>query len=211
MFWPGLVLLGLAGVAFGAIFASVINLPQENSMAVIIGGMATAPAMAAIGLVLLVESRRPRVDLRDERPHTAESALAKIESVRAASGEGPYVTLSLDLTVAPAAHPSYRVETYASVNIADVVEFRAGRTVLVDFEAEKPWRVSVHANPGAEWAGRIALARLESASPDTRVRRPKVSPGSEGITAYIRKNHWKAGAVSVVIGAVFSLFFSLLI
>jgi hypothetical protein len=54
----------------------------------------------------------------------------------------------------------------------DLERFQAAQTVVVDLDVEHPWRVAVLTQPDGAWAGRVALARIDSAPEATRRVRP---------------------------------------
>lgn len=99
-------------------------------------------------------------------------ALARIESLRAGGTETGDVPLTLVLTVAPEAAPSFRVETTHHVNLVDLPRYRVGDVLVVEYPPEQPWRAEVVPRPAAEWARRAAETVVEPAPESTLVQRP---------------------------------------
>ncbi|GAA1217488.1 hypothetical protein GCM10009665_04180 [Kitasatospora nipponensis] len=174
MFGIGLLLCVLLGVEIGGVVAGIPGL-GSGDVALFVIGVNLVPWTAIAGLGLLYGGLRRRRGL--DRPGPTRAAPAKVESSRAVS-EGPDPRLLLDLTVAPADRPAYRVEVRVTVNIMDLDDFRAGRIVLVDYEPDRPWRVTARPRRDSEWTDRVLLAKIDSAPPETRLREPVRVGGS---------------------------------
>ncbi|MFJ1833729.1 hypothetical protein ACIOJ9_07575 [Streptomyces sp. NPDC088175] len=100
------------------------------------------------------------------------TALARIESLHATGGEPADIPIQFDLTVDPGDAPADRVETTAGINLVDVPEYRPGGDVVIEYPADRPWRVRLVQRPGPEWRSRAETARIGSAPTSATVRRP---------------------------------------
>ncbi|NUR63712.1 MAG: hypothetical protein HOV87_34390 [Catenulispora sp.] len=187
MFWIGLVLWVLVGGELGAIAHGAFQLGGDGGAGVaeLVIGINAFPWTGLVAGGLLASGRRKRHGLGalDAAAGPTVSAAARIESSRAV-GEGPNFPVRLDLTVAPADRPSFRVDARDAVNLMDLHRLQPGRTVVVDYDPRRPWQVSVRSDPGAEWVERIALAAIDTAPEESRVRKPAV-PGSRWTKWYV--------------------------
>ncbi|MGF1424930.1 hypothetical protein [Kitasatospora sp. LaBMicrA B282] len=185
MYWAGLLLCALLGGEVGGMLTGFFVSDTGLSITLIVVGANLAPWTGIGGFALLFRGRQRRAALRARaagepaEPPRPEPALARIESARA-TGEGPDIPLRLDLTVAPDGRPGYRAEATVVVNLMDLDDFRTGRIIVVDHDPVRPWNVQVRRNPGAAFAGRIALTKIDSAPPETRQTAPAVSIGLRG-------------------------------
>ncbi|PBC66118.1 hypothetical protein BX265_8562 [Streptomyces sp. TLI_235] len=193
MYWAGLLLCALLGVELGGIAAGI----ADSHVPLIVISSNLAPWTAIGGFTLLAGGRRRRVEAA-LGPVRLETAMARIESSRAV-GEGPDIPLQLDLTVAPTGRPAYRANATAVVNLMDLDEFRVGRTVVVDHDPERPWNVRVRRQPGAEFAGRVALAKIDTAPVETRRNAPSLADRKGG-----RPSGVTTGLLAVLAGALLS-------
>ncbi|MEV7177483.1 hypothetical protein [Kitasatospora sp. NPDC093679] len=190
MYWVGLALCVLFGGELGAVAAGI----ADTGVPLIVIGANLAPWTAMLGFALLLAGRRRRQEAV-AGPVRTEAAMARIESSRAV-GEGPEIPLQLDLTVAPTGRSAYRAHATAVVNLMDLEDYRAGRTVVVDHDPERPWDVRVRRRPGAEFAGRIALAKIDTAPVETRRSAPARTREAGGI---------RLGLLAALAGALLSL------
>ncbi|MFC5640448.1 DUF3592 domain-containing protein [Kitasatospora cinereorecta] len=169
VFWIGVVLWVLVGGELAAVATGAVELGSGSGVARFVIGINLAPwtAMAAWGLVYA--GRRRRAGLTPTGP--LSPAVARVESAKA-TGEGPDHQVRLDLTVAPAGQPAYRVHTSARVNVMDLDRFRAGRTVPVEYDPARPWHVRVVPADGSEWTAEVRLAKIDTAPAATRRSEP---------------------------------------
>ncbi|GAA1980350.1 hypothetical protein [Catenulispora subtropica] len=180
MFWFGLVLWVLAGGELGAITDGALQFGDDGAAGVaeFVVGVNLLPWTGLAGGGALYAGRRRRLGL-GAAPGPTVAAAARIESSRAV-GEGPDFPVRLDLTVAPQDGPAFRVLANSSVNLMELDRVRTGRTVVVDYEPERPWRVTVRSDPGAEWVERIALAAIDTAPEESRRTQPRVPATRRG-------------------------------
>jgi hypothetical protein len=158
----GVVVGGLTGAALAGIVVGVV-----------IGR--TALWAGGVGLVVLVYGAGFVFGaVRQARRPVAEkiTALARIESRRATSGDAADVPLALDLTVAPDEGARFRAGTTKSVNLVDLPEYPEGGIVVVQYRADEPWKITVLTRPAWEWQQRAAEAVIEPAPETTRVTDP---------------------------------------
>jgi hypothetical protein len=165
----GVVLALLMGAGLGAVLTGAMQLGSGHGVALFVIGVNAVPWVGIVAFALLAAAERRRV--AGKGSGRTERAPARIES-SAAVGEGPNLPLRLDLTVAPETGPAFRVEAHAAVNIMDLDRFRAGGTVLVEYDPERRWDVRVRHQTGGDRAGRLALVKIDSVPPAARVTRP---------------------------------------
>lgn len=187
MFWIGLVLWVVAGGEVGAIVHGAFQMggSDASGVAEFVIGINAFPWTALPATGVLAGGRRKRLGdgALDAATGPAVSAAARIESSRAV-GEGPNFPVDLDLTVAPADRPPFRVNARDKANLMDLHRLQPGRTVVVDYDPRRPWQVSVRSDPGAEWVERITMAAIDTAPEETRVEKPAI-PGSRWTKWYV--------------------------
>ncbi|MFE0464782.1 hypothetical protein ACFW1A_36565 [Kitasatospora sp. NPDC058965] len=182
----------LLGVELGAVVAGFANLGAGAAVALLVIGLTLAPWTGMAGFFVLHLGLRRRRGLHG--PPVLRTAVAKIESVREIR-EGEEVLLQLDLTVAPEDGPAFRAEAGVDVHLSRVDQYRTGRTVAVDYEAARSWRVVLRRDPDPDQAARIAAARIDTAPAETR----RVPPPRE------RVGTGRYGAAAVAAGLLVSL------
>ncbi|MFJ2247761.1 MULTISPECIES: hypothetical protein [unclassified Streptomyces] len=139
------------------------------------GGSLAALVVATIAEIVPLFSRAcacPRCTASCRIWPGCPDALARIESLHATGGEPADIPIQFDLTVDPGDAPAYRVETTAGINLVDVPEYRPGGNVVIEYPADRPWRVRLVQRPGPEWRSRAETARIGSAPASAMVRRP---------------------------------------
>jgi hypothetical protein len=176
MFWFGLLLCALLGVELGGVVAGAIHLGDADASGVglfVISvnlvpwtGLGGGALLAAAGRRAARATEAALPPLPALRP-----VLARIETSRAI-GDGPDLPLFLSLTVAPDGAPGYRADIHATVNLMDMDDYKAGRIVVAAHDPDRPWRVALEIRPSAEWLGRAALAKIDSAPVSTLVGKP---------------------------------------
>ncbi|MFD7901788.1 hypothetical protein ACFV4F_06365 [Kitasatospora sp. NPDC059722] len=199
MYWAGLLLCVLLGGEIGAIVAGIAADDVGTTVTLTVVGANLVPWTALGAIALLVAGSRRRAAAGTEPPRL-EPAMARIEASRA-TGEGPDIPLRLDLTVAPTGGRAYRADATVVVNLMDLDDFRVGRTVVVDHDPARPWDVRVRRRPGAEFAGRVALTKIDTAPPETRQSAPRVSAAAGGRGARAAR----FGLMATGVGALLSL------
>ncbi|MGW6217625.1 hypothetical protein [Streptomyces sp. NPDC055109] len=100
--------------------------------------------------------------------------LAKVESARA-TGEGPDVTLLLDLTVSPKGYSSFRANSKVKVNLCDIQSWVEGKTIVVEYSTLQRWRVRVLSHNSESLVNSDSNV-IETASEETREIRLPISP-----------------------------------
>ncbi|MYW03897.1 hypothetical protein [Streptomyces sp. SID3343] len=158
----------VGAVLFGAAMAAGVVGPVVGRMDVFWAGVGLL--LFAFVVVSLGSSRRKRA--QDAAAATSRRALALIESRRAIGGETADVPVEFVLTVAPDDASAYRVETNHSVNLVDLPNYTPRGVVVVEYQPERPWNVTVVDDPGPEWAGRAAAETVDSAPESTMVVGP---------------------------------------
>ncbi|MEV6210260.1 hypothetical protein [Kitasatospora sp. NPDC051914] len=172
MFWIGVALWGLVGWELGAVASGAAELGSGAGIGPFVIGVNAVPWTTLLAVALLRSGHRRRLGLTTTGPMSP--AVARVESATALD-EGPDHTVRLDLTVAPADRSAYRVDTKAQVNVMDLDLFRAGRTVPVEFDPERPWHVRVRPKAHRAWTGLAKPAPIDSAPPATRRSEPPYS------------------------------------
>lgn len=169
MFWVGLLLFAVVGGETAALVSGASMLGGDgDGVARFVVAVNLLPWTLGLASLLVWQGRRRRLGLAEKGPMSP--ALARVESAEA-TGEGPNHRMRLDLTVAPKGRAAYRVHATAGVNVMHLQDFRAGRTLDVEYDPERPWRVRV---PGQQ-DGTVQVP-LDSAAEATREAEPKGPP-----------------------------------
>ncbi|MFJ6212205.1 hypothetical protein ACIQGZ_02540 [Streptomyces sp. NPDC092296] len=151
---------------FGAAVAAIV-------VGAVIGRM---PLLGAgIGAVVLLVALMVGVEIRGrskQATREVRTALARIESRRATSGEMADVPVEFMLTVAPEDRPAYRVRVSISVNLVDLPDYPVGGLLVVEYQPEAPWCVRIISSPTPEWAQRAAEGAVDSAPQSALVTDP---------------------------------------
>ncbi|RKE21771.1 hypothetical protein [Streptomyces sp. TLI_171] len=170
MFWIGLVLFVVVGGELGAVVSGATRL-GDGGVGRFVIGVNLVPWTGLVAGAMVFAGRRSRAGLQVVQGPMSP-ALARVEAARA-TGDGPEHLVHLDLTVAPKGRGAYRVNAVARVNVMDLSEYRAGRTLDVSHDPERPWRVTV---PGRQ-TGAVQVP-LDTAPESTRETAPKPVPAS---------------------------------
>ncbi|MES9510731.1 hypothetical protein ABWJ92_30705 [Streptomyces sp. NPDC000609] len=156
----------MTGCVTGGSLAALLVAPIAEVVPLFVAGLCP-PLVHGLLFFLAGMHRRAR-----EAAVVPRTALARIESLRATGGESADIPIQFVLTVDPGDAPAYRVEMTAGINLLDVPEYRPGGTVVIEYPADRPWRVRLVRRPGPEWRSRTKTARIGSAPASTMVRRP---------------------------------------
>ncbi|MEU6050647.1 hypothetical protein ABZ829_09385 [Streptomyces xanthochromogenes] len=145
--------------------------------ALVVGGITANAPLFTAGLVLPVVygllyflAGRPR--RAREAAVVPRTALAMIEDLKAVGGESGDIPVRFDLTVVPDEGAAYRVEITQDVNLVDLGDYRPRDVVVVQYPADRPWRVRIVKRPTPEWEDRAASARLDAVPEAVRVAAP---------------------------------------
>ncbi|MEV4558905.1 hypothetical protein AB0K51_18215 [Kitasatospora sp. NPDC049285] len=189
MFWIGLLLFAGVGFELGLVLEGATGLGDASGVAPFVIGVNLVPwtGVLAGGALWAGSEKRRGVAAGPKSP-----ALARVESARA-TGDGPNHTVKLDLTVAPKGVAPYRVHTTARVNVMDLDGYKAGRTLDVSYDPQRPWKVEV-----AALAENAPQVPLDGAPESTRASEPPTAR---------RRGVLPAAAIALLLG--FGLYFSL--
>ncbi|MEU3706124.1 hypothetical protein AB0E82_27940 [Streptomyces anulatus] len=167
----GLRLTVASGVTGAAVAALVVGVILERVPVFLSGG----GVLILLILVGLVSGRRPSGPVA---PPVTRTALARIEDLRATSGESADVPVDFRLTVAPDDRPAYRVNINEHINLVDIPVYRPRGTAVVEYRPDEPWEVRIVTRPTPEWSRRAEAAEIDSAPESTLVEKPGMSEGS---------------------------------
>ncbi|MFI7084173.1 hypothetical protein ACIBUR_11260 [Streptomyces anulatus] len=170
----GLRLTVTSGVAGAAIAALVVGVILERVPVFLSGG----GVLILLVLVGFVAGRRPPGPVV---PPVTRTALARIEDLRATSGESADVPVDFRLTVAPEPEderPAYRVNIDERINLVDLPVYRPRGIAVVEYRPDEPWEVRIVTRPTPEWSRRAEKAEIDSAPESTLVEKPGMSEGS---------------------------------
>ncbi|MFF2716555.1 hypothetical protein [Streptomyces sp. NPDC058011] len=188
----GLRLAVLSGVTGAAVAALVVGLILMDVPVIVTGG---GPLVLLVVLGALGGRRR---SVR-EKPPAGRIALARIEDLRATSGEMADVPVEFRLTVAPEPkddRPAYRVKFTQHINLADLPAYRPRGIAVVEYRPDEPWNVHVITRPTLEWSRRAEAAEIDSAPESTLVSDPDGGAGAWCLVALLGL---LAGAAVVVL------------
>ncbi|MFD3975625.1 hypothetical protein [Streptomyces cyaneofuscatus] len=200
-FLAGLRLVVLSGVTGAAVAALVVGLILTDVPVIATGG-------GALVLLVVLGALGGRRRSAREQPPAGRIALARIEDLRATSGELADVPVEFSLTVAPEpddGRPAYRVKISQSINLVDIPAYRPRGIAVVEYHPEKPWDVRIVTRPTPEWSRRAEEAEIDSAPEYTLVRDPD---GGAGAWCLLVLVGLVAGAAVVVLSFRAELFAS---
>ncbi|MFF0053999.1 hypothetical protein ACFYRI_06325 [Streptomyces microflavus] len=161
----------VSAVTGGALAALVVAVIIKDVPVFLTGG-GVLVVLIAIGVV--AGRRSPA----GEEPPAGRIALARIEDLRATSGESADVPVKFRLTVAPDDRPAYRVKIEQHINLVDIPAYRPRGIAVVEYHPDEPWKVLIVTRPTAEWSHRAEEAEIDSAPESTLVVSPDMSEGS---------------------------------
>ncbi|MFE3406301.1 hypothetical protein [Streptomyces anulatus] len=167
----GLRLTVVSGVTGAAVAAVVVGVIVER-VPVFLSGGGVLLLLALVGFVAGRRSPGPG------DPPVTRTALARIEDLRATSGESADVPVDFRLTVAPDDRPAYRVNINEHINLVDIPVYRPRSTAVVEYRPDEPWEVRIVTRPTPEWSRRAEEAEIDSAPESTLVEKPGMSEGS---------------------------------
>ncbi|MEW1582262.1 hypothetical protein AB0407_29795 [Streptomyces microflavus] len=161
----------VSAVTGGALAALVVAVIIKDVPVFLTGG----GVLVVLILIGVVAGRRSPAD---EEPPAGRIALARIEDLRATSGESADVPVKFRLTVAPDDRPAYRVKIEQHINLVDIPAYRPRGIAVVEYHPDEPWKVLIVTRPTAEWSRRAEEAEIDSAPESTLVVSPDMSEGS---------------------------------
>ncbi|MEU3835226.1 hypothetical protein [Streptomyces microflavus] len=161
----------VSAVTGGALAALVVAVIIKDVPVFLTGG----GVLVVLILIGVVAGRRSPAG---EEPPAGRIALARIEDLRATSGESADVPVTFRLTVAPDDRPAYRVKIEQHINLVDIPAYRPRGIAVVEYHPDEPWKVLIVTRPTAEWSRRAAEAEIDSAPESTLVVSPDMSEGS---------------------------------
>ncbi|MFJ6148611.1 hypothetical protein ACIQH7_33945 [Streptomyces anulatus] len=167
----GLRLTVVSGVTGAAVAAVVVGVIVER-VPVFLSGGGVLLLLVLVGFVAGRRSPGPG------DPPVTRTALARIEDLRATSGESADVPVDFRLTVAPDDRPAYRVNINEHINLVDIPVYRPRSTAVVEYRPDEPWEVRIVTRPTPEWSRRAEEAEIDSAPESTLVEKPGMSEGS---------------------------------
>ncbi|MFD5901985.1 hypothetical protein ACFWHG_10820 [Streptomyces microflavus] len=170
-FFAALRLTVVSAVTGGALAALVVAVIIKDVPVFLTGG-GVLVVLIAVGVV--AGRRSPA----GEEPPAGRIALARIEDLRATSGESADVPVKFRLTVAPDDRPAYRVKIEQHINLVDIPAYRPRGIAVVEYHPDEPWKVLIVTRPTAEWSRRAEDAEIDSAPESTLVVSPDMSEGS---------------------------------
>ncbi|MFE1364747.1 hypothetical protein ACFW84_10950 [Streptomyces anulatus] len=188
----GLRLTVTSGVTGAAIAALVVGVILERVPVFLTGG-------GVLILLVLVGFVAGRRSPEPGDPPVTRTALARIEDLRATSGESADVPVDFRLTVAPEpedGRPAYRVDIDERINLVDLPVYRPRGIAVVEYRPDEPWEVRIVTRPTPEWSRRAEEAEIDSAPESTLVEKPGPSEGSWCVLMLIM---FLAGAATVVL------------
>ncbi|MFJ7062490.1 hypothetical protein ACIQVA_33065 [Streptomyces microflavus] len=162
------VVSAVTGAALAALVVAVIM----KDVPVFLTGGGVLVVLILVGV--LAGRRSPA----REEPPAGRIALARIEDLRATSGESADVPVKFRLTVAPEDRPAYRVKIDQPINLVDIPAYRPRGIAVVEYRPDEPWNVRIVTRPTPEWSRRAEEAEIDSAPESTLVADPGVSEGS---------------------------------
>ncbi|MFH9688279.1 hypothetical protein ACH4LE_18470 [Streptomyces sp. NPDC017413] len=172
--FAGLRLTVTSGVTGAAVAAVVVGVILERPPVFLSGG----GVLVVLILIGFVAGRRPPGPVV---PPVTRTALARIEDLRATSGEMADVPVDFRLTVAPEpedGRPAYRVNMTQHINLVDLPVYRPRSIAVVEYRPDEPWEVRIVTRPTGEWSRRADEAEIDSAPESTLVENPGLSEGS---------------------------------
>ncbi|WP_233289607.1 hypothetical protein [Streptomyces microflavus] len=161
----------VSAVTGGALAALVVAVIIKDVPVFLTGG----GVLVVLILIGVVAGRRSPAG---EEPPAGRIALARIEDLRATSGESADVPVKFRLTVAPDDRPAYRVKIEQHINLVDIPAYRPRGIAVVEYHPDEPWKVLIVTRPTAEWSRRAEEAEIDSAPESTLVVSPDMSEGS---------------------------------
>ncbi|MEV7305433.1 hypothetical protein AB0N67_04260 [Streptomyces microflavus] len=161
----------VSAVTGGALAALVVAVIIKDVPVFLTGG----GVLVVLILIGVVAGRRSPAG---EEPPAGRVALARIEDLRATSGESADVPVKFRLTVAPDDRPAYRVKIEQHINLVDIPAYRPRGIAVVEYHPDEPWKVLIVTRPTAEWSRRAEDAEIDSAPESTLVVSPDMSEGS---------------------------------
>lgn len=167
----GLRLTVTSGAAGAAVAALVVGVILERVPVFLSGG----GVLVLLLLIGFVSGRRPPGPVE---PPVTRTALARIEDLRATSGESADVPVDFRLTVAPDDRPAYRVNIDERINLVDIPVYRPRSIAVVEYRPDEPWEVRIVTRPTPEWSRRAEEAEIDSAPESTLVEKPGLSESS---------------------------------
>ncbi|MFF0196269.1 hypothetical protein ACFYT5_25540 [Streptomyces anulatus] len=167
----GLRLTVTSGVTGAAVAAVVVGVILERVPVFLSGG-------GVLILLILVGFVAGRRSPGPGDPPVTRTALARIEDLRATSGESADVPVDFRLTVAPDDRPAYRVNINEHINLVDIPVYRPRGIAVVEYRPDEPWEVRIVTRPTPEWSRRAEEAEIDSAPGSTLVEKPGMSEGS---------------------------------
>ncbi|MFF8506025.1 hypothetical protein ACF07L_36085 [Streptomyces anulatus] len=170
----GLRLTVTSGAAGAAVAALVVGVILERVPVFLSGG-------GVLVLLLLIGFVSGRRGPEPVEPPVTRTALARIEDLRATSGEMADVPVDFRLTVAPEpedGRSAYRVDTTQHINLVDIPVYRPRSIAVVEYRPDEPWEVRIVTRPAPEWSRRAEEAEIDSAPESTLVEKPGMSEGS---------------------------------
>ncbi|MFD8111942.1 hypothetical protein [Streptomyces microflavus] len=170
-FFAALRLTVVSAVTGGALAALVVAVIIKDVPVFLTGG-GVLVVLIAVGVV--AGRRSPA----GEEPPAGRIALARIEDLRATSGESADVPVTFRLTVAPDDRPAYRVKIEQHINLVDIPAYRPRGIAVVEYHPDEPWKVLIVTRPTAQWSRRAEEAEIDSAPESTLVVSPDMSEGS---------------------------------
>lgn len=182
----------VSGVIGAAIAAVVVGAILEELPVVLTG-------VGGLVLVVLIAAVVGRWAPGPGTPPVTRTALARIEDLRATSGESADVPVDFRLTVAPEpedGRPAYRVNIDERINLVDLPVYRPRGIAVVEYRPDEPWEVRIVTRPTPEWSRRAEEAEIDSAPESTLVEKPGPSEGSWCVLMLIM---FLAGAALVVL------------
>ncbi|WP_405510583.1 hypothetical protein OHA29_16985 [Streptomyces anulatus] len=182
----------VSGVIGAAIAAIVVGAILEELPVALTG----AGGLVLLVLIAFVVGRR---EPDPGKPPVTRTALARIEDLRATSGESADVPVDFRLTVAPEpedGRPAYRVNIDERINLVDLPVYRPRSIAVVEYRPDEPWEVRIVTRPTPEWSRRAEEAEIDSAPESTLVEKPGPSEGSWCVLMLIM---FLAGAALVVL------------
>ncbi|MFH9611553.1 hypothetical protein [Streptomyces sp. NPDC017448] len=190
--FAGLRLTFTSGAAGAAVAALVVGVILERVPVFLSGG----GVLVLLVLIGFITGRRPS---GPAEPPVTRTALARIEDLRATSGESADVPVTFWMTVAPEpedGRPAYRVKFDQHINLVDIPAYRPRGIAVVEYRPDEPWEVRIVTRPAPEWSRRAEEAEIDSAPASTLVENPGPSEGAWCMLVLVT---FLAGAALVVL------------
>ncbi|NEB41462.1 hypothetical protein G3I54_31910 [Streptomyces sp. SID14515] len=175
-----------------ALAALVVGAMLERVPLLLAGG----GVLVLLILLVVLDGRRQAAR---RKPPVTRTALARIEDLRATSGEMADVPVKFRLTVAPEpedGRPAYRVKFSQQINLVDIPAYRPRGIAVVEYRPDEPWEVRIVTRPTPEWSRRAEAAEIDSAPESTLVKDPDDGGGSWCLLGFLAL---LAGAALVVL------------